>query len=190
MVKQTLARGLHRRLAFLGLVPAAFCAFALSIAAQQVSSCKGPADLERVIASNPSPGAYDALGAYFASHHQFSCAISAFESAIHLAPDTWDGHYDLGVALLSTGNAQRAAHELQIASKLKPGTAKILMPLGISLSALNQQDAAIDAFRTVLKQDPQSVPALDGLTKALIAKADIRRQSPNSRMRPPMRYCS
>ena len=82
----------------------------------------------------------------------------------------WDGHYDLGVALLSSGNPQRAAHELQIASKLKPGSAKILMPLGISLSALNQQDAAIDAFRTILKQDPQSVPALDGLTKALIAQ--------------------
>ena len=98
------------------------------MAAQEVSSCKGPAELEHVIASNPSAGAFDALGAYFASHHQFSCAISAFESAIHLAPDMWDGHYDLGVALLSNGNPQRAAHELQIASKLKPGTAKILCP--------------------------------------------------------------
>ena len=148
----------------------ALWAFPLSIAAQQVSSCKGPADLAHVIASNPSPGAFDALGAYFASHHQFSCAISAFESAIHLAPDMWDGHYDLGVALLSSGNPQRAAHELQIASKLKPGSAKILMPLGISLSASNQQEAASDAFKAILKQDPQSVPALDGLTKALIAQ--------------------
>ena len=149
---------------------AAFCAFPLAMAAQEASSCKGPAELEHAIASSPSPGAFDALGAYFASHRQFSCAISAFESAIHLAPDMWDGHYDLGVALLSSGNPQRAAHELEIASKLKPGTAKILLPLGMSLSALNQQDAAIDAFRTILKQDPQSVPALDGLTKALIAQ--------------------
>src|SRR6202161_3921522 len=110
------ARGrLRRRPAFLGRVLAAFCAFPLSIAAQEVSSCKGPADLEHVIASSPSPGAFDALGAYFASHHQFSCAISAFESAIHLAPDLWDSRYDLGVALLSNGNPQRAAHELQIA---------------------------------------------------------------------------
>ena len=162
--------GLRRRPAFLRRVLAAFCAFPLSVTAQQVSSCKGPAELEHVLTSNPSAGAFDALGAYFASHHQFSCAISAFESAIHLAPDGWDGHYDLGVALLSSGNPQRAARELQTASQLKPGTAKILLPLGISLSALNQQDAAIDAFRAILKQDPRSVPALDGLTKALIAQ--------------------
>jgi tetratricopeptide (TPR) repeat protein len=169
-LKWAFARGLRRRPAFLRRVLAAFCAFPLSIAAQEVSSCKGPADLEHVLASNPSPGAFDALGAYFASHRQFSCAISAFESAIHLAPDMWDGHYDLGVALLNSGNPQRAAHELQTASKLKPGTAKILLPLGISLSALNEQDAAIDAFKSILKQDPRSVPALDGLTKALIAQ--------------------
>ena len=72
--------------------------------------------------------------------------------------------------MLSNGNPQRAAHELQIASKLKPGTAKILLPLGISLSELNQQDAAIDAFRAILRQEPRSVPALDGLAKALIAQ--------------------
>src|ERR1700677_1078222 len=169
IVRSAFARGV-RRPAFLRCVLAAFCVLPLSIAAQEVSSCKGPADLEHVIASSPSPGAFDALGAYFASHHQFSCAISAFESAIHLAPDMWDGHYDLGVAMLSSGNPQRAHHELQIASKIKHGTAKILMPLGISLSALNQQDAAIDAFSAILKQDPRSVPALDGLTKALIAQ--------------------
>ena len=169
-VKRVFARGVRRRPAFLPSVLAAFCAFPLSIAAQEVPSCKGPAELEHVVTASPSPGAFDALGAYFAGHRQFSCAISAFESAIHLAPDLWDSHYDLGVALLSNGNPQRAAHELQIASKLKPGTAKILLPLGISLSALNQQDAAIDAFRAILKQDPRSVPALDGLTKALIAQ--------------------
>src|SRR6202451_3711414 len=90
MVKSAFIRGLRRRPAFLRVV-AAFCAFPLSIAAQEVSSCKGPADLEHVIASNPSPGAFDALGAYFAGHHQFSCAISAFESALHLAPDMGAG---------------------------------------------------------------------------------------------------
>src|ERR1700722_6858807 len=137
---------------FLRCALAAFCALPVSVAAQEVSPCKGPAELEHVLASNPSPGAFDALGAYFASHHQFSCAIRAFESAVHLAPDLWDSHYDLGVALLSSGNPQRAAHELQTASKLKPGTAKILLPLGISLSALNQEEPAFDALGGFLKQ--------------------------------------
>lgn len=150
---------------------AAFCLLPLSLsAAQQQSACNGPADLEHAIAAHPSAPAYDALGAYFAGHHQLSCAIQAFESAIRLAPDSWEGHYDLGIALLSSHDVRRAAHELQSASALKPADPKILLPLGVSLNESGQQDAAMAAFRAVLKQDPQSVQALDGLTKALIAQ--------------------
>jgi len=189
-VKRKFARARRRRAAFLRRALAAFCALPLALAAQEVASCKGPAALEQTLASSPSAGAFDALGAYFASHHQFSCAISAFESAIHLAPDSWDGHYDLGIALLSNRDPQRAAHELETASKLKPGTEKILLPLGVSLSELNQQEAAIDVFRSVLRQDPQSVPALDGLTKALIAEgryaaaiSELKNAPPNEVLR-------
>lgn len=144
--------------------------FPLAMEAQVNSACKGPDNLEQVIATQPSAAVYDALGAYFAGHHQLSCAIGAFESAVRLAPGSWEGHYDLGIALLTNHDPRRAAHELQTASSLKPNTPKILLPLGVELSELGQQDAAIEAFRAVLKQDPQSVPALDGLTKALIAE--------------------
>lgn len=144
--------------------------FPFVLAGQRNSTCKGPVDLEQVLATHPTAAAYDALGAYFASHNQLSCAISAFESAVHLEPDSWEGHYDLGIALLTSHNPKRAVLELQTASKLKPGAPKVLLPLGVALSQLDQQDAAIDTFRSVLKQDPQSVQALDGLTKALIAQ--------------------
>lgn len=157
-------------MAIRGCVLAAFCLLPLYVTAQQPSACKGPADLEQAIAAHPSAAAYDALGANFASHRQLSCAIHAFESAIRLEPNSWEGHYDLGIALLTGRDLKRAAHELQTASALKPNTPKIFLPLGVTLSDLGQQDAAIDAFRVVLKQDPQSVPALDGLTKALIAE--------------------
>ncbi|HYK37819.1 tetratricopeptide repeat protein [Alloacidobacterium sp.] len=142
----------------------------LYMAAQQPPACKGPADLEQAIAAHPSAAAYDALGAYFAGHHQLSCAVYAFQSAIHLDPKSWEGHYDLGIAYLSNHDSKRAARELQAASALKPNTPKILLPLGVTLSDLGQQDAAIDAFRAALKQDPQSIPALDGLAKAFIAE--------------------
>jgi len=140
------------------------------VTGQKNSACTGPSNLEQAIAAHPSAAAYDALGAYFAGHHQLSCAITAFESAIHLEPNSWEGHYDLGIALLTHHDPQPAAHELQTASKLLPNMPKILLPLGVTFSELGQQDAAIEAFRAVLKQDPQSVQALDGLTKALIAQ--------------------
>ena len=146
------------------------CAFSLTVRAQQAATCTGPAALQQALASQPSPGAYEALGTWFATQRKFSCATSAFESAIRLDPKSWQSHYDLGIALLSMGNPKRAAQELQTASGLKPGSPEILMPLGASLSALNQQDEAINAFKAVLKLDPKSVIALDGLTKALIAE--------------------
>ena len=84
-----------------------FCVLPLTLAAQSLP-CKGPSDLEQAIASNPSATNYNALGTYFAGLHQYPCAISAFESAIHLDPAAWEGPYNLGLALLSSGDSRRA----------------------------------------------------------------------------------
>jgi len=155
---------------FLLLGLATICVLPLTITAQKASPCKGPAGLEQTLATHPSTGAYDALGSWFAGQQHFSCAISAFESALRLDPTSWQSHYDLGIALLTSGNPQRSVHELQTASVLKPNSAQILLPLGTALSELNRQDEAIETFRAILKMDAQSVKALDGLTKALIAE--------------------
>jgi anaphase-promoting complex subunit 3 len=126
--------------------------------------------LERAIAAHPSAAAYDALGAYFGQQRQLLCAISAFRSALHLAPGSWEAHYDLAIALLGHGDTGQAVRELRAASRLKPGTAQIQLALGVALSQSNQTEAAINEFKAVLKTDPKSIPALDGLTKALIAE--------------------
>jgi tetratricopeptide (TPR) repeat protein len=148
---------------------AMLCAFPLAGHAREPSTCAGPARLDQSTAAHPSPGSYQELGNWFLTRRQFSCAISAFESALRLDPGLWQSHYDLGVALLSSGNPRQAVLELQAASGLKAGSAQILLALGSALSQLDRQDEAIDAFRAVLKADPQSVKALDGLTQALIA---------------------
>src|SRR3954447_25502225 len=101
----------------------------LSARAQKISHCEGPPALEKAIAEHPSAAAYDALGAHFAARNHFSCAIPAFESAIRLDPDSWQGHYNLGVALLTSGHTQRAADELKTAVKFSPGSAQILLPM-------------------------------------------------------------
>ena len=149
---------------------AVLCGFPLTTMALDASICKGPASLEQTLAAHPSPGAYEALGTWFATQRQFSCAATAFESATRLDPNSWQSHYDLGIALLSSGKFSRAAAELQNASGLKPGSEQILLPLGAALSDMNQQDEAIKVFNSDLKMNPQSVKALDGLTKSLIAE--------------------
>ena len=59
--------------------------------AQMPAACKGPAELEKVLVTHPSAGAYDALGAYFGQRQQLSCATAAFEAAVRQDPNSW-GH--------------------------------------------------------------------------------------------------
>src|SRR5580698_9688195 len=101
------------------------CGFPVSLSAQATTSCKGPAEIEHAIASQPSAAAYDALGAYFGQRNQMACALPAFETAVKLAPSSSDAHYDLGLALLQSGFPQRAIGELRAAARLKTGTPRI-----------------------------------------------------------------
>src|ERR1700686_3387663 len=152
------------------LCPIALCVSALMVAcfAQNPSTCKGPDSLEQAGKSSPSAAGYDALGAYFGQRAEFSCAFIAFQSAIRLEPNSWEAHFNLGLALLAGGDAQHATAELRIATQLDPKRAESHVALGNALSQLNYSDAAISEYKLALQADPKFVPALDGLTKQLI----------------------
>src|SRR5215472_14457368 len=87
--------------------------FVMPTSAQTLANCKGPAGLEQAVLREPTSGAYNALGAYFARRSQFSCAMRAFETALKLNPKSWEAHYNFGLALRSTGELKRAANELR-----------------------------------------------------------------------------
>src|SRR5690349_4190101 len=144
------------------------CLCPRTLAAQKNQNCEAPSELKRVVAKTPSAAAYDALGAYFAQHKQYSCAFSAFQSAIRLEPNSWEAHYNLGLAYLETSDPKRATREFRAAAHLKPELLQSHLALGTSLSQLHETEAAIEEFKSALQVDPQSVPALDGLTKAFI----------------------
>jgi tetratricopeptide (TPR) repeat protein len=145
-------------------------AFSAILLAQVPPACKVPPELEKVIASQPSAGVYDALGAYFGQRQQLSCAISAFEAAVHQDPNSWEARFNLSLALLQKHDPSRAARELRVATRIKPDDPLGHIALGQALSELGQNEAAIEEFNFALKSDPKSVPALDGLAKAMIAQ--------------------
>jgi Flp pilus assembly protein TadD len=116
MVRWNFVRG-H---ALLALSTFVFSGYSLNLAAQDGATCKGPAELEQAIKAHPSAGAYDALGAYFGQRRKISCAISAFESAVHLDPNSWEAHFNLALALLQSNQPTRAVRELRIATHLQP----------------------------------------------------------------------
>ena len=151
--------------------------------AQVPVTCKGPADLEHVLATHPSAGAYDALGAYFGQHQQLMCAIAAFESAVHQDPNSWEARFNLALGLLQKHEPAGAARELKVAIRLKPENALSHTALGEALGELEQNEAAIEEFKLALKRysaaiaylkDAPPDPALeDDLAVAYSSNGDI-----------------
>ena len=76
------------------------------------------------------------------------------------------------------------------ASRLNPDAAQIHLGLGLTLSQLQQPEAAIGEFQRVLKDAPELIPALDGIAKQLIAEQNIRPLSPPCSTPRPITDCS
>src|ERR1700738_5184465 len=125
-----------QRLAWVALPSLVFFGYSTNWAAQDAVGCSGPAELEQAIKVHPSAGAYDALGAYFGQQQKIVCAISAFESAVHLDPNSWEARFNLSLALLQSNQPAPAARELRIATRLNPKNPLSHIALGVALSQL------------------------------------------------------
>src|SRR5437764_13797989 len=125
---------LYRTSVFVGIV--------LILRSLQSAQCIGPSDLERAIQTNPSANAYNALGAWFAQRHQFACAIPAFDKAFQLSPNSWETHFNIGLALMESNDHQRAVSEFRLAVKLRPNSVRARSALGAALQELKRFDEA------------------------------------------------
>jgi len=98
-------------------------------------------------------------------------------------------HYNFGLAYLESAmrNARLANSGPRFGSKPNCAVAR---GTRTSLSHLNETDAAIEEFKAALRIDPQSIPALDGLTKALIEQKRYSAAIAYLRTAPPMTHCS
>src|SRR5690348_6579983 len=92
----------------------------LMVARVDAAQCSGPADLQKAVTASPSADAYNALGAWFANRHQAGCAVAAFESALKLSSNSWQAHFNLGLALIESGNQDRASSEFRTVLQLNP----------------------------------------------------------------------
>jgi tetratricopeptide (TPR) repeat protein len=122
--------------------------------------------LLEALASNPSSAGFNSLGLQFADQNQFSCAIPAFESALHLDPQSWETRYNLGLALAHAGEPQRAQIELGRVIQQKPDYTSAHNARGLVLESLGEHEAAAEEFRSVLKLEPRSVSAASNLARA------------------------
>lgn len=132
--------------------------------------CHGPDQLERDLHNRPSAKTWGSLGAWFGERQQFSCALSAFQSAVRADPQSADLQYLLGITYLSAGESQPAITELRLAARLAPHDPRARLALGTALNRVGREAEAEAAWREALAIDPTSRTGLDWLAKSMIAR--------------------
>jgi tetratricopeptide (TPR) repeat protein len=114
-----------------------------------------------------------ALGDWFASNKRFDCAIETFREAEKTDPQSAQLHYLEGLAFAGSGRPTAAIPPLQNAIRLQPD----VIPPHLLLATLYEQsglhDQADEQWKQALAVDPQSEPALEGLSGALLARKDF-----------------
>jgi tetratricopeptide (TPR) repeat protein len=80
-----------------------------------------------------------------------------------------DAHTGLAEALLRAGDFPTAIHNLQAALQISPADARIRARLGEAFAASGLHEDALEAFRKILADKPDDLPALSGLAGSLLA---------------------
>lgn len=131
--------------------------------------CRGPEALESQVKNHPSARTWGALGGWFGEQHEFSCAVSAFESALKFDPGSSRMHYFLGLSLYSNQQVEASIAELDRSVQLDSADVRARLALGVAYHQLGRAGDAESAWQGVLALDPNSTTALDWLAKARIA---------------------
>ncbi len=127
-------------------------------------------ELRRNIMVSPSVAAYDALGSLYASVHQNECAISEFQSALKLDPNSKEAKYDLALALRLEGKLEEAQTLLQVLARANPGFALAHEARGEILLELKRSEDAREEFEVALHLDERLTAASEGLVQLSLSQ--------------------
>lgn len=119
---------------------------------------------QNVIETDPDfQAAYANLGATYYQLLQFNLAASQYEKALELDPQDGESAYNLGAIYLQQALSQgqqpdadllaQAVEQIENALEISPDLAEPHFTLGVAYMALNQKEAAIQAFETYLSLD-------------------------------------
>jgi tetratricopeptide (TPR) repeat protein len=169
------------------LVLAAACASPFAVLAQCISSSKGPAELEKVLASHPLAPAYNALGTYLGRQSRVAYANSTFESPLSLTPDSWgleinphsnEARFQLALALRSLGEKEPAGEDLNAVQEQNEQSIKQDVA-GDKENQANEHmkegnlQSAITSYRQSIAQDPNNSHNYYALALVLDQTGDV-----------------
>jgi tetratricopeptide (TPR) repeat protein len=102
---------------------------------------------EQACTGSSSGGAYNGRGAIAAKRGDFARAAEFFEQACRLSPNEPLFHYQLGVAMLSTGRPDAAARAFEACVGLDPDFGHAWFNLGAARNHAQRPEEAIEAFK-------------------------------------------
>jgi len=136
------------------------------------AACTAPEALSARLKASPSSESYADAGNWYAGQKQFECAATAFASAFKLKPGSASLAYLWGLSLYSAGQNEPAVTPLNLAKQLDPSDIRPHLVLAAVMDRMKKIDAAEAEWREALAIDPDSGPALDGLSQDLIGQKD------------------
>jgi tetratricopeptide (TPR) repeat protein len=93
-------------------------------------------------------------------------AIRQFKLAWNLDPELAEPHYQIGLAMLKTGDKAEALNELNAAASMAPCRIEVMRALGRAALEAGDRTTALRQFRRVLAWDPEDADAREQLAKA------------------------
>lgn len=142
----------------------------LACAGTARAACNGPQALVAQWRAHPSSEAAVDLGSWYASHHEFDCALEVFRAGLRRDPKSAQLHYLAGLALVTQRQPAAAQAELERSAQLDPAALKPHLLLAILYAGMGNHAAADAQWRKVLAIDPKSEEALEGLSNDLMAQ--------------------
>jgi tetratricopeptide (TPR) repeat protein len=128
----------------------------------QYSSEQAITDAEKAVESDPAFGkAYVVLGAAYTDVNRWDDAVRALDHGVRIAPDYWQGYYEMSRTLLLekdfAGALQHAQKALDVGHT---NFAMLHLIKGYSYLGLSNQPAARTELETYVKLEPKSDAAL------------------------------
>ena len=94
---------------------------------------------------------------------EYEKSINFFKRIIHLDPENYRAHYNLGIAFFNLNRFQEALNSYKIAISIKPGYKHSYYNIGLLHEATENLEKAIVAYEKALEIDPNYVYAMHAL---------------------------
>jgi tetratricopeptide (TPR) repeat protein len=136
--------------------------------------CAGPHALEAKLKAHSTADLWAELGNWYGDQRQFTCAVTAFKSAVRLDPKSAQLNYLLGLAEYESEKFEDAVPPLRKSVTLDPSVLKPHLLLASVYMRLSQPQDAGREWDAALKIDPSNSMALHGLSRAFIVLGDYQ----------------